>query len=239
MRAFVHSQIEYRNLLESLVQPGTRWLDMGCGRTIVPEWFSDSLPFQKKLIERCEVAEGCDPADERPHLAGLPKYVGNCEKLPYPNSYFNLVTANMVVEHVSDPSSFAAEVNRILAVGGRFVLHTPNLLYLPILAGSLLPKEIVRSVAALLDGRDGADIFPTHYRMNTRSAISHLPGFRVAELHCVETAPVLKKIPLANVVEAVLIRSARHPRLEGLRADWLGVLEKTSESGTASMQSAH
>jgi SAM-dependent methyltransferase len=224
----VHSQIEYCNLLDSLVQPGTRWLDIGCGQTILPEWIRDSISIQKKLIERCELARGCDPKDNRPHKAGLQKYVGDCEKLPYPDGHFNLVTANMVVEHIADPATFAAEINRVLTAAGRFVLHTPNLFYLPILAVSVLPKRLVRTVASLLDNRDGADIFPTHYRMNTRGSISRLPGFRVVELRCVETAPILKKLPIANLAESLLIRSTRHPRLQDLRADWLGVLEKIS-----------
>jgi hypothetical protein len=44
----------------------------------------------------------------------------------------------------------------------------------------------------------------------------------------VETAPILKKLPIANLAESLLIRSTRHPRLQDLRADWLGVLEKIS-----------
>jgi len=226
----VHSQIEYCDLLDSLVQPGTRWLDIGCGQTILPEWISNSVSIQEELIGRCEIAHGCDPEDTRPHKAGLQKYVGDCEKLPYPDGHFNLATANMVVEHIADPATFAAEVDRVLAPGGLFVLHTPNLFYLPILAVSVMPRRLVRAAASFLDNRDSADIFPTHYRMNTRNAISSLPGFRVVELRCVETAPILQKLPIANLAESLLIRSARHPRLQDLRADWLGVLEKRSSN---------
>lgn len=227
---FVHSQIAYSDLLDSLVQPGTRWLDIGCGHTILPDWIRNSVSIQKKLIERCEIAHGCDPSDERPHKAGLQKYVGDCETLPYPDGYFNLVTANMVVEHIADRDAFMAEIHRVLRVGGVFVLHTPNLFYPPILVASLLPKRVTGVVAYLLDGRDSKDIYPTHYQMNTRAAISGLDGFRVVELRSVETAPVLHKLPVVNRVESLLIRAARHARLQGLRSNWLGILEKVPET---------
>jgi SAM-dependent methyltransferase len=228
--SFVHSQISYSKLLQSVVQPGTRWLDVGCGQSILPEWIRGSLTIQKTLIEKCEIAHGCDPVDDRPHRAGLLKYVGDCSILPYPDDYFDLVTANMVAEHVADPAVFASEVARVLAPGGRFVLHTPNLLYPPILTVSLLPKKLVKTLARLLDGREDADIFPTFYRMNTRRALSRLPFFRVEELRCVETAPILEKVPLANFAESLLIRLARIPRFQDFRADWLAVLRKAAET---------
>jgi SAM-dependent methyltransferase len=227
---FVHSQIAYSDLLDSLIRPGTRWLDIGCGHTILPDWIRDSIFLQKKLIGRCEIAHGCDPSDDRPHKAGLQKYVGDCETLPYPDGHFNLVTANMVVEHIADRAAFMAEIHRVLAVGGVFVLHTPNLFYPPILMASLMPKRLIRVAAYFLDGRDRKDIYPTHYQMNTRGALSGLRGFRVVELRSVETAPLLHKLPVVNGVESLLIRATRHARLQYFRSNWLGILEKIPET---------
>jgi SAM-dependent methyltransferase len=227
-KQFVHSQFAYKDLLNSVIQPGSRWLDLGCGHTIVADWIKDSVPFQKELIARCEVALGCDPSDDRPHDAGLEKYVGSCDTLPYPDGFFNLVTANMVVEHISDPALFLREVRRVLSPGGKFVFHTPNYYYVPIFMASLLPGSVVRSVAKLLDGRESDDVFPTHYRMNTRRDLAKLPGFKVVDLRCIETAPVLGKVPIANLAESLLIRCARHPRLNHLQADWLAILERRS-----------
>jgi SAM-dependent methyltransferase len=227
---FVHSQIAYSDLLDSLIQPGTRWLDIGCGHTILPDWIRDSVLIQKKLIGRCEIAHGCDPSDDRPHKAGLQKYVGDCDTLPYPDGHFNLVTANMVVEHIADRAAFMAEIHRVLCVGGVFALHTPNLFYPPILVASLLPKRLIGGAAYFLDGRNSEDIYPTHYRLNTRAAISGLRGFRVVELRGVETAPLLHKLPVVKWVESVLIRATRHDRLQGLRSNWLGILEKIGET---------
>ena len=226
-----HSQFVYRDYLDALVKPGARWLDVGCGDSILPEWVRGSIPFQRVLIARCDLACGCDPVDSRPHKAGMEKYVGPCDTLPYPDRYFSLITANMVAEHIESPERFMGELSRVLVVGGRVLLHTPNLLYGPVLMASLLPQGVVRAVARRSDGRADEEIFRTYYRMNTRRALRSLPGFRAVEIRCVETSPVLHNVPVANVVESLLIRATRWRALEDLRADWIAVLEKTgSES---------
>lgn len=225
---FLHSQLDYKNLLDSIVSPGCRWLDIGCGHTLVPDWIHGSVPFQRRLLSRCEIARGCDPVDDRPHKAGLQKYVGDCTVLPYPDGFFNLVTANMVVEHIKDTQSFGREVHRVLAPGGKFVFHTPNLRNPVIFLASLLPARLVRFVANRLDGRSHEDVFPTYYRMNTRRAISRVPGFDILNLRCSPTGPLLRKVPLVGRVESMFIRGAFHPLLEDLQADLIVILEKQS-----------
>jgi SAM-dependent methyltransferase len=222
----IHSQYSYRETLNQLVNKDTRWLDLGCGHTIFPEWMHDSVPFQKELLSRCELARGCDPVDDRPHVAGLMKEVYQGDKLPFEDGTFNLVTANMVAEHVEDPASFMREVRRVLSSHGLFVVHTPNLYYFQIFAANLLPNSLVRSIAHHVDGRDGEDIFRTYYRMNTRGALERLPGFTVKSLACVETAPVFQKVPVFNLMESALIRLTRLQALNNLRADWVAVLQK-------------
>jgi SAM-dependent methyltransferase len=225
----IHSQYSYRETLNRLVNKDTRWLDLGCGHTIFPEWMRDSVPFQKELLSRCELARGCDPVDDRPHVAGLLKEVYQGDKLPFEDGTFNLVTANMVAEHVESPASFTQEVRRVLSPHGLFVVHTPNLYYFQVFAANLLPNSLVRSVAHYVDGRDGEDIFRTYYRMNTRSALGSLTGFNVKSLECVETAPIFKKVPVFNVMESLLIRLTRLQALNNLRADWVAVLQKVDD----------
>ena len=221
-----HSQFVYQQQLDALVKPGTRWLDLGCGDSIIPEWVRGSIAFQKALIARCDLACGCDPVDDRPHKAGLQKYVGPCEVLPYPDGLFDLITVNMVAEHIEHPERFMAELGRVLAEGGRILVHTPNRAYGPVLLASLLPTAVVRAVARRTDGRKDEEIFRTFYRMNTRRALESLEGFRAVEIRCVETSPVLHNVPVANLIERLLIRVTRWRRLEDLRADWIAVLEK-------------
>lgn len=233
----VHSQYVYRATLDKLIRPGTRWLDIGCGHTILPDWMRDSIPVQKELLSRCEYAVGCDPADNRPHVAGLKKVNQQGNHLPFEDETFNLVTANMVAEHVVDPASFTREIRRVLRPGGLFVIHTPNLLYFEIFAAHLLPNWLVRSIAHHADGRDHEDIFPTMYRMNTRAAFYRLDGYKVVNLECVETAPQFGRYPLLNIAESALIRMTRLEAMQNLRADWIAVLQKDEAATRSSIRS--
>jgi SAM-dependent methyltransferase len=157
----MHSQYDYRQTIERLIGQETRWLEIGCGHTIFPEWMRDSITAQKEFLSRCKLAAGCDPVDDRPHVAGLPKHLHSGSSLPFADCSFNLVTANMVAEHVDDPIAFASEVRRVLSDGGLFVIHTPNLYYFEVFAAHLLPNGIVRRFAHFLDGREDDYIFKT------------------------------------------------------------------------------
>lgn len=227
-----HSQYIYRDTLDRLVRSDTRWLDIGCGHTILPEWIRGSVEFQKTLLARCELARGCDPVDDRPHVAGLTKEIFQGNQLPFADGFFNLATANMVVEHVADPASFMKEVHRVLSRDGLFVAHTSNFYYFEYFIAHFLPASLVRAVAHALDGRESDDIFPTHYRMNTRSAFQRLPGFRIESLECLTTGPKYTKIPLLNLIEAGFIRLAGFRGLGDLRSDWIAVLQKVDQDST-------
>jgi 2-polyprenyl-3-methyl-5-hydroxy-6-metoxy-1,4-benzoquinol methylase len=52
---------------------------------------------------------------------------GPLEEIHFSSGYFNAVIASHLIEHLNDPASFAAEVYRILASGGRFFVTTPNI----------------------------------------------------------------------------------------------------------------
>lgn len=52
------------------------------------------------------------------------------QNIPFDNSFFDLVFAGEVIEHLVDTGHFLSEVNRVLRTGGTFIITTPNLVSL-------------------------------------------------------------------------------------------------------------
>src|SRR5438045_2693854 len=79
---------------------------------------------------------------------------------------FDIVSANMVVEHLSDPGHTLAEIHRVLKPGGRFVFHTPSRFHWPLWLSARVPEAIRLPLVRFLENRRSEDVFPTHYQMN-------------------------------------------------------------------------
>jgi len=80
------------------------------------------------LIRRSRLAVGIDSSvvGVRKHRSLVNRAVAGVARVPFKSNTFKLAPANMVVEHLPDPSAALAEVHRILEPGGVFVFHTPN-----------------------------------------------------------------------------------------------------------------
>ena len=102
---------------------GKRVLDAGCG----------SGYGSAELAATARTAVGFDAAHEavayaarfydRPNLRFLQ---ASCTALPLKPDTVDLVVAFEVIEHIAEWPAFLAEVRRVLAPGGRFVVSTPN-----------------------------------------------------------------------------------------------------------------
>jgi SAM-dependent methyltransferase len=175
-----HAQVHYGRFLKSQVTPGARWLEVGCGRQIVPEY---AMPMvqQKTMVSRASFLVGIDVDGailDHPLLHARVYALGN--HLPFASESFDLVTANMVVEHVPDPKPFLTDIHRILRPGGRFIFHTPNYFYYLIFIASLTPEWLKGRLVWLLERRREEDRFKTFYKLNTRQEITrfaHETGF--------------------------------------------------------------
>jgi ubiquinone/menaquinone biosynthesis C-methylase UbiE len=167
----------YAKLLKELVGANTCWLDAGCGHQISPGW---TVADEKSIVRKAQRVVGCDVDCHslRKHRSICDIVVSRLEHLPFPDHAFDLITLNMVTEHLETPQRTFAELARVLAAGGQLVINTPNsagyYLDLMRLGKLLMPKRMVLWLARMLEHREPDDVFPTYYRANTRKQLRDL-----------------------------------------------------------------
>ena len=102
-------------------KPGARVLDVGCGVGQVVA----------RLNQAGFEAHGVDVS--APNIERARKFSDRCQlydghRLPFPDRHFASVGALNVLEHVDEPEAFIQELVRVLEMGGRVVLSSPNFL---------------------------------------------------------------------------------------------------------------
>lgn len=224
-----YHQNRYARELDAVVSPGCRWLDIGAGARIHGGWLG---PSQSELAGRARFFCGCDLVAKalaaNPHLgAGV---VAHAAGMPFPDNSFDVVTANMVLEHLPEPARVFAEFGRVLKPGGRFVFVTPNRRHPVVwLLSALVPPRWRRSLARWTEGRAVERIFPTYYRANTRDAIQSLAravGLRPCHVTAFPSYPMLRRPWPLTLLEAAWIRAQRWRPLRALGSNLVGALEK-------------
>jgi len=98
---------------------GARALDVGCGVGQVVA----------RLKEAGFEAHGVDVS--APNIARATRFSDRCQlydgrRLPFPDKHFASVGALNVLEHVDEPEAFIRELVRVVEIGGRVVLSSPN-----------------------------------------------------------------------------------------------------------------
>jgi SAM-dependent methyltransferase len=206
-----NSSWDYREALEERVQAGDRWLDLGCGRQLLPLWMSDGERQAARLVQRCRLVVGMDRFHAALEKHGSIRHRVNADvgSLPFQDSSFDLVTANMVLEHVEDANGLFSEVHRVLTAGGLFLFHTPNRLFYQILLALCVPPGWRRKAAQLLEGRAADDVFETRYRANTSRVVRTLAarhGFEVDELRLMNSSLATSKVAPLALLELAAVR---------------------------------
>lgn len=111
-------------ILDAAPQPLQRALVDGCGVGVYLRALQQSVPEVHGIDiegEHLLAAAGIVP--------GAPLNLSQCERLPYPEETFDLVLSHEVLEHVQDDRLAAAEIVRVLRVGGRAAIFVPNRLF--------------------------------------------------------------------------------------------------------------
>ena len=212
-----------------------RWLDIGAGTQLHGGWEGAS---QTELAAHASMFVGCDlVVDHLRDYAVLTAAVGaDASALPFRSGSFDLVTANMVLEHLEEPEKVFSEISRVLAPGGRFVFLTPSAGHPVVFLFSFLPRRLRRWVGAKVEGRPEEHVFPTYYRANTTRRLRSLAGAAGFTVEVLEPFPsylmTMRKALLFFLVEAAVVSLSRGP-LRGLSSNLVGTFRRTSGSNDA------
>jgi len=227
-----HAQTRYFQALSSALRPHDRWLELGCGGQLVPDW-AVPLPTQSELVSRARLLAGIDIDSALTHNPLVRhKVFGLGDNLPFADNSFDIVSANMVVEHLEFPVKVFSEVHRVLAPGGRFLFHTTNYHNPVLFTASLIPDGIKKKLIVRFfeDTREEEDIFPTFYRVNTPKAIravAEASSFAVSNLRVVGSVGFFNQLGPLGYLELFFLKLLTFPPFEGLNTNILGLLKKT------------
>jgi|SRR5580704_243111 SAM-dependent methyltransferase len=225
-----YSQDFYEDRLREVLSQNAWWLDIGCGHQVLPAWREQQ---EKSLVQQAEFVVGFDydwPSLMKHRSIHL-RVQGKISALSFKDESFDLVTANMVVEHLAEPDLQFREIHRILRPGGLFVFHTPNAYGYMTLFARLVPEFMKGRLIQLLDGRAAEDVFKTYYRANTESQIRRLAqqtGFEIEKLRLVASVAKFAVIAPLAFFELLWIRLLLWRGLRSLRTNLIVTLKKCS-----------
>lgn len=173
----------YAELVSEHLHAGTTWLDAGCGSRILED---DLDPLEDWLVEQCGLIVGMDVL-LRGHRNVRLLVRGSLYDLPFADGSLDLVTCNMVVEHLEDPARAIVEISRCLRADGAVLINTPNLLNYGVIANAIatrvMPEQWRLRVVRSSDDREPYEVFPVQYRANTLRRLTGLLNSCGLEIH--------------------------------------------------------
>ena len=164
-------ELWYQTVVDSLVTEECRWLDVGGGKDIL----SRNPELSRELAERCKYLIAVDPSE----TVNQNKYVDDraqttIEKYQS-DELFDLATLRMVAEHVLHPALAVESLRRLVKPKGYVVVFTPNKWSIMSLMASAIPDRFHPLLVRILSPRrKEEDVFPTHYKMNTKRQLNEL-----------------------------------------------------------------
>jgi 2-polyprenyl-3-methyl-5-hydroxy-6-metoxy-1,4-benzoquinol methylase len=109
------------HFLYGKLNQNSRLLDVGCG--------NGKFLYEIKNHMQCEVY-GVDISEAAVTAAktnyGLGVYHGTITEVPFPNCYFDVITAWSYLEHVNNPSEVLGKLFSLLKPGGNCIMSTPS-----------------------------------------------------------------------------------------------------------------
>lgn len=225
---FRYPQNIYEKLLKENINRNTVWLDLGCGHQILPSWRKRT---EEELVKSCKRVVGIDYEQQSllKHNSIRNKTRGEIASLPFKEGAFDMITSNMVLEHVKEPDKVLKEVYRILKPKGVFIFHTPNLYGYYTLISRLIPGNLQKKIVYLIDERKEDDTFTAYYLINTPDAIKKIAnrvGFNIKKIKLLTSSARLIILPPLVILELLWIRILMTRLFKKLRTNLIVVLEK-------------
>lgn len=204
------------------------WLDAGCGWRMLGE---DLEPLEDALLKEAGLVVGVDIERQSlsKHRNIARRVCATLDALPFAERSFDLVTCNMVAEHLSDPQQVFAELCRVLKPSGVLVVHTPNSLNYLVKANQIfkkvVPPALLIKIARLSEGREPSDFFPTFYRANSVRKLRQLfseVGLDTEEVHLLTAPqPFFRFFAPLAFFELLLMRATMGKTFRGFGSDIL------------------
>ncbi len=218
----------YEAALLRLIDPTSRWLDVGCGRDIFPS----NRPLAQLLSKRCKTLVGVDPSPNIEQNSLVHRRARTTLEEYVSEQQFDLVSLRMVAEHIPDPAAAVSALARLTTVGGKVVIYTVSKLSPSSLIAASTPLAFHHILKRLLWRTQKDDTFPTVYRMNTRSELQLLfskSGFTEEEFFYLNDCSSFARWRLTLILELCFERAFRFLGLRYPEVCLLGVYKRQPE----------
>ena len=217
----------YEAVVDSLVTPGCRWLDVGGGRNVFP----GNPALARELADRCGHLTGVDPSPNIRENPFVHEPVQSLIEDYTADEPFDLLTLRMVAEHITHPDAAVAAMARLVRPGGTLVVFTINKWAPVSVAAWLTPFRLHHPIKRLFWGTEAKDTFPVAYKMNTRRTLARLTaahGFRETAFRHLDDLSTFHGYRFFNYCELVAWKGFRALGLRYPENCLLGVYERAS-----------
>jgi SAM-dependent methyltransferase len=215
----------YEAVVDKLVAPGIRWLDVGCGRNIFP----NNVGLAKRLARRCELLVGIDPDRTIEENTVLHQRVVATIENFRSKWLFDLVTLRMVAEHIAEPEFVIKSLARLTKSGGKVVIYTVNKRSPVSVISLYTPFRLHGPIKQFLWDTEDKDTFPVYYRLNTRKDLGCLfrnSGFRESVFEYLDDCRSLSRFRVSMTMELCTWRILKRFGIKYPENCLLGIYER-------------